>query len=747
MKNELNGLPFMQEADINYGADDAGYYADHPAPVLFNVFQARKDSQAVLQIAALGLYTCSINGKPISDTVLNGQWTNYTRTVYYDTFDVSALLEEGENTIEITLGNGFYNPSPLRLFGKYNLRQTLAEVGTPKVCVCLQVDGQKELVSDESWQIRYSNLLFNNIYLGERADFTFADPAIRPVVLKPLEKNLAEAAMESIVRHQRVKPVRIEADGEDLLADFGEMITGFIDISWQGQAGQQVICRFAERRRADGSLDFLSNANGSVGEVRPDGLKIDGGPGAPEFAYEEDVLISRKGKNHFENTFSYHSFRYCLIKGLKREDLLELEGIYVHTNVKRTGYVKTSDSFLNALYEAAVRTKLNNLHFSFEDCARERLGYGGDMVSLADSNLYTFDLKRVYEKILIDFRNDQTPAGGMPETAPYMGIQSQGTAPGEGPLLWQYVFPYLLWKLLQFYDDRAFAEKMYPALVKQMEYLCRWDPEKLATHCLGDHGSVLIMGQFYKPTPDKELVGWCTQVLFLDTFLRISRILDKDEAGLQCYEQRKEALKREIRHRFRQEDGRYGEGTQTGLAFAAMAELEDPAALAKQLAALIEKEQGIFNAGIFGAKFTYDLLHGIGRDDLSEYWLSQDSPVSFRQMLGSGAKAMAELFAGESYSDNHAMFTSFLQWYYQALAGLSIEEEAVGFNRMVLQPYFSARLDFVEAGIETIHGPVHSSWKRQSDGTIDWQVRLPEAIEARFPFLPDTVRLSLTRII
>ena len=128
---------------------------------------------------------------------------------------------------------------------------------------------------------------------------------------------------------------------------------------------------------------------------------------------------------------------------MSKADIHDIYATYVHTDLKQIGNVQTDHSFYNELFDAAMRTKLNNVHGTFEDCARERLGYGGDMVALAASNLYTFDLEAFYKKIIKDFRYEQTTNGGIPETAPYMGIQSNGTGQGEGPLLWQLVYLYL----------------------------------------------------------------------------------------------------------------------------------------------------------------------------------------------------------------------------------------------------------------------------------------------------------------
>ena len=48
------------------------------------------------------------------------------------------------------------------------------------------------------------------------------------------------------------------------------------------------------------------------------------------------------------------------------------------------------------------------------------------MVALATSHLYIFDLEEFYKKIIKDFRFEQTENGGIPETAPYMGINQMG---------------------------------------------------------------------------------------------------------------------------------------------------------------------------------------------------------------------------------------------------------------------------------------------------------------------------------
>jgi hypothetical protein len=60
-----------------------------------------------LYVTALGLYECSINGRPVGDDVFNPGWTDYRRRVQYKVYDVASLLREGENVLGAILGDGW----------------------------------------------------------------------------------------------------------------------------------------------------------------------------------------------------------------------------------------------------------------------------------------------------------------------------------------------------------------------------------------------------------------------------------------------------------------------------------------------------------------------------------------------------------------------------------------------------------------------------------------------------------------
>lgn len=769
----------------DYGPDDAGYYDDHRAQVLVRSFELKEvPAEASLLVAVLGYERTYVNGHRASSAELVGDWTNYTKLVYYHTYDVTELLRPGTNEIRIELGNGWYSPAPLTLFGKYNLRQRLAEVGTPQALVTLVAreepgvelyarhvipcgDGSEErilLVSDASWGYVESDLLFNNIYLGEKRDLRLRETAPAPVtVWGPNTRELAPSVVPPIRRAGVVSGVdvrEVELVGRDdaaqasgvaqagdgkqtgervLLIDLHEMVTGFASISFAAHAGQEVTIRYAELADKNGLPVFASNRAGMVGttipHAAPDGsdVVVPGGSGAPAVADETDRIVCREGENHFQSEFCTHSFRYAAIWGLRRKDLRNFRAIYVHTGMEPAGSIRTGNRWYDALIDAALRTKLNNIHGVWEDCARERLGYGGDMVALATSNLLSYNAEGLIRKTVRDFRNDQTPAGGVPETAPYMGIQSSGTGQGEGPLLWQLAYPELTLRAWRWYGARDLVDEELPYLERLADYLLSRDPEELSQHCLGDHGSVetkeVKQGDWKGGTPDRDFTSWCAILWIVKDVEKLARVGEDSEA-VGRYAAAAERLRAQIGEKFVHADGTVANGTQTAYAFAGGLGLMNRQAAGDALAAKMDEEDGVLSCGIFGASFAWSLLHETGHDDAVERWLQREGDPSYHCMLANGSGALAEQFHVTVDSYNHAMFSSYVQWFYEALGGIKVASDAVAANHVEIRPYFSPATDHVRASYPTPAGSVCVSWDRETPDSVQLEVEVPAGVRA-----------------
>ena len=188
-----------------------------------------------------------------------------------------------------------------------------------------------------------------------------------------------------------------------------------------------------------------------------------------------------------------------------------------------------------------------------------------------------------------------------------------------------------------------------------MQYLLNYDLDKLVHCCLGDHGSMLIAGQFRKPTPDKLFLGYCTILFFLKYNILIAQIINED---ISQYQKTYDELKLHMIHQFQNKDGTFGEGTQTGFAFAVALQLTSPQLLCQKFVEKIEQDQGIFNSGIFGMALTYEVLNLYGYNEIIERWLLQESDIGYLATLKSGNRTLSELFVGQQLSLNCLLYTS-----------------------------------------------------------------------------------------
>jgi len=105
---------------------DEEFYKDDPAPLFRKEFKVEKRiKRARLYISGLGYYEAHLNGRRIGDHILDPGWTSYRKRVFYSTYDITDHLQKGTNCIGVMLGNGWYNPLPLRMWGRLNLREHL----------------------------------------------------------------------------------------------------------------------------------------------------------------------------------------------------------------------------------------------------------------------------------------------------------------------------------------------------------------------------------------------------------------------------------------------------------------------------------------------------------------------------------------------------------------------------------------------------------------------------------------------
>jgi len=709
---------------------DEDFYKDDPAPVFRRGFSvSKKVRSARLYICGLGYNEPSMNGEKVGNAVLDPAWTDYGHTAFYSVYDVGGMLHAGSNTLDVLLGNGWYNPLPLRFWGRINFREALT-IGRPKVLANLRIaytDGSVETIAtDESWQVAESGILRNNVFLGEKIDGR--------VVLNFSKAAVAAEAPGGRLVAAMMPPIRVKGGFEDAVitepephvyvADLRQNFAGWIGMRVRGRAGQEVHFRYGEILRPDGHVNGLTTVAGQIKEQ----WHINGGPGAPPTAYQEDSYICRGDSNDiFYPHFTFHSFRYVEITGLDLPPAKdELLGFRLNTDLEPTGSFNCSDTLLNGIQEMVLNTFLSNLFSVQSDCpGREKQGYGGDIVATADAFMYNYDMSCFYPKTLGDFADAVRPNGGMPECAPYNGIADEGFGEGTGPIGWQLAFPFLQRELYRFYGNRRVVEDQYQRTVGLVGLLRRVAGDGLIERGIGDHEAVnpkhvpVTSGAFYYG--HVKLLAELAGLLGKRSDQRRWMGLADSIAGM-------------FNTRYLQGDlGRYDTAAnQTTQVFPLWWGLaKEPSKSFDELVRLIEDScKGHLSTGIFGTKMLFDVLSRSDRNDLAYRIVSQRGFPGYAYMRDHGATTLIESWAlTDQNSWNHPMFGSVSEWFYRGLAGINPAEDAYGMDKLLFRMRPVGGLTHVRAALMTIRGSVLSEWERQG-AVLIWTVGVPPNVRA-----------------
>lgn len=702
---------------------EADFYKDRPAPVFRKTFRVQKQiKNARLYITGLGYYEACLNGQKIGKEMLAPGWTSFDKTVLYRTFDLTSLFKPGANAIGVMLGNGWYNPLPLRMWGSRNLRERIT-VGEPCFTAMMRIeytDGSNENIrTDKSWQVVAGPVIRNNVYLGEHYDARKAieqwqgndgiwmesKPAV--LVRGPLGKLVAQL-QPGVEVTQVIKPVKItELKPGIFIADMGQNFAGVLRIRLKAAAGTRVVLRYGEDVYKDGSLNGMTAVAGQV-------KNGNGGAGAPYVAWQEDSYTAAgKGEEVWNPRFTFHGFRYVEIKGwpgVPRPS--DIEGLRMNAAVEETGSFQCSNAVFNRLDQNIRWTFLSNVFSVQSDCpAREKYGYGGDMFCSADAFNFNFDMGNFYKKVLQDHEDDQRPLGGITETAPYVGIADASPGDQSGPLGFQLGFPYTIKQVYDFYGDDRVIRKHYAALTRQIRFLTDSAKQHLYDVELSDHESL-----------DEKPVAFTASCFYLHHVQLMSEfagILGKTE-DVKKYRQLANSIREAIVKKFyNPQTGVFDNGTQSAQFFGLWNNLPGEADRAKALEAMqnaVAKKGYHLSTGIFGTKMLFDVLRVHNRNDLAYTIADQRSFPGWGHMIEGGATTLWETwkYSDNTYSQNHPMFGSVGEWFYRSLLG--INAAAPGFGKIRIKPQPAGNLTYASGSYRSVAGTIQSSWRKEGGG-------------------------------
>lgn len=732
---------------------DAEHYHEDRAPLFRRTLEIKRPiKQARLYIAGLGYYDATLNGSPLGDRVLDPGWTAYDKRILYSTYDVTQLLTQGSNVIGVMLGNGWYNPLPLRMWGRINLREHLA-TGRPRLIAQLRIEfedgGHQVIGTDESWRVAEGPIVRNNIYLGEEYDARLETPGWRRDGFD--DSAWRKASLSSIggvgqLRAQPQPPVRpiarlktkqlTEPKRGVFVFDMGENFAGWARLKVEGPAGAKVSLRYGELLNDDGTVNALTSV---CGQIKRPGV---GGPGAPDIAYQEDRYTLRGyGVETYTPRFTFHAFRYVEVRGFPGKPTPQaLEGIVLSADLQEAGSFSCSDPKLNRLQAACRRTFRSNLFSVQSDCPhRERFGYGGDIVATSDALMLNYDMHGLYAKTIFDFADSARDNGGLTETAPHTGVTAGGFGQRSGPIGWGIAHPLLLKQLRQYYGDERLIEEQHQVAKRWLELLAENTNNGIIDRGIGDHESL-----------QKAARGVTGAGFYLQTAELLADLATAQgkTAEARQWKQLAEQIRAAFTKQFlNPQSGRIAKGSQGDQVTALYHRLvpqQDQSQVLERLLRSLKENDNRLTTGIFGTKYLLDVLPRSGHNELAYQLATSAGFPGWQNMLDHGATTLWEhwQYSDNTFSHNHPMFGSVSEWMFAHLAGIRVADDAVGCDQLEITPRLVDGLDWVHARYESVRGPVESSWKRTRTGA-QFVVEVPMGAVATLT-LPATFSDRLT---
>lgn len=604
------------------------------------------------------------------------------------------------------MGNGWYRQTERICEGETHFGTKL------KTAYCLKIEGAEPVVSDGTEVWYPSEIIENQIFLGEVHDGRIAEqePVLRPVEILPAPESLLTeqtAPADRVIR--KLTPKCLYRDGQRSLWDAGENISGVVRIFAKGKAGEAIRLQFAERI-AGNELDF-DTACGAIYTCTSGRKQI-----------MEDTFICGNQDRWFVPKFVWHAFRYFEILGPGEEP----EVLVIHSDTPVNSTFESDNEGWNFLYDAFLRTQLDNMHGGFpSDCPhRERLGYTGDGQAASAGAMLLLDAKQFYEKWIQDILDCQDVAGGhVQHTAPFMGG-------GGGPGGWGCAIAIVPWHYYQIYGDVGMLEKCYPAIRKWISYLLSRCENGLLVReeeggwCLGDWC-----------TPEKNelpipFVNTCFFIHTLQLAVRMATVLNRPDCETQQYLSQIETLRNALRANYLNEETQeYCNNYQGAHAYAAWVGIADDA----MVAAMAEKYRisRRFDTGFLGTAILCQVLFSHGYGDVVNSIMENDCMGTFLYMKRKGATTIWEYWHGGS--NNHPMFGGCVTGIVNYLMGIRPLESYATYQNLQISPVTPKTMNRACGSITTPWGKIQSAWERLGDKLV-FRISVPDEVTAVFRY-------------
>lgn len=704
-------------------------------PLLYKEFELKEKPESVRwHVCGLGLYEAYANEKKAGREFLMPGYHCYDSFLEYQTLDVTELLSQGKNKIAVLLGEGWYK-------GRFGFDGDYRNLyGNQKKCIgelhIRYANGQEEcIVTDSSWKAEESSICENGIYDGEHIDETLEHKMLSVEEIEET-RPLVERFNPRIHKVEEFQPISVEQEDEALLLDFGETVTGWVEITGAFETGQKVMMQYGEVLQK--------------GRFYRDNLRT----AKAEFTY-----VSKGKGETIRPHFTYYGFHYVKIKGLNPEKEYKFTAYRIMSDIERTGWVATDHDKVNHLLENTLRSQKCNFLDIPTDCPQrdERMGWTGDAGIFASTACFHMDSGSFFHHYMKNMQAEQEKCNGaIPFFVPRPKVKKEEhTNPfylDSGAAVWGDAATLIPWKLYQFYGDKAMLEEQYPVMKAWVDYEYERTKENEIPYLwqndrqLGDW-LALDNGNINNPIgkTDSGFIAsvyhyWSTKMV-----KEAAESLGLEESKV--YAEREKEIRNAILNYYFPDKKFCLEYTQTACALLLYLKLYpegEREVITAKLAELLKKNNGHLNTGFVGTPILCMALSENGQNQLAyDLLLNEDYPGWLHE-VNLGATTVWERWnsleedgsiSGTGMNSlNHYAYGSIAEWIYRYMCGLNPSiGEAV---KMTIYPMPDQRFKKAEGSWRSVFGKYVCAWNWKSEQEVVCNIEVPFNANARF-ILPD----------
>ncbi|MCE0495807.1 family 78 glycoside hydrolase catalytic domain [Vibrio salinus] len=689
----------------------------------------KKIKKATLQLTSLGIYVVDLNEKRVSNSKLSPGWSDYNSRIYYQNYDITHLLAKN-NCLVVCVGDGWYFGNVAHIGrGRYG-DEKKSIIGV----VSIEYDNGtiKKIVTDNSWEVFQSNIIYSDIIMGEKHDHTITPISLGYAKKQNYKKNLIPQDDDLIRERLIIEPGKtIKYNSNSEIYDFEQNMVGWVKYEIQGNKGDNVSFQYAE-----------AMANNDIYNQNLRKAK-----------QKDTVILNGKKNEFFETEFTYHGFRYVKVTHPESVKILSVKAVVAHSGNGISSKFNCSHSLLNRLFMNIQWSQRGNFVSIPTDCPQrnERMGWLGDAQIFCKTALYNMDCKAFFEKYLNDIRDCQRDDGAIPDVAPFINAMSIDGFGGDeylglkyGTGGWADAVIIISYQLYNHTGDKKILIDNYEVMSKLIDYYIDTSDSFIRPN--EGYGDWLSVGE----TSNRSYIA--TVYFYYSTYLLsyISQVIGKYDE-----QERFSILEKKIKSRIQEHfftDDFICKMTQTesllALKFNLLPEKRDY--LSNILINNIKRNKYKLSTGFIGVSYLLPVLSDIGFSDIAYKILLNESNPSWLYSVLQGATTIWERWDSYTHSGgintesmnsfNHYSLGSVGQWLIEYMAGININhgKGKESFIKPIIDKTKS--IEFCEASIIAKDGLYHIRWDWIDESSIKVIIKTPVLTKV---ILPDSTETTV----